>query len=256
MKAIARSRHLRRWIFGVFCGFAVLMLLVGGFVFLFAAGMYVRTNNPVARNLTEVERSITTEPVTVAMGKVVLRIPRNYFLAMPAHDIRGRPDGLEFSLLGLMPDFEPKTDANRTELADFHGFGRKLKLFVSYRGYTNTGKDLFRIFYKYSKGSPITDDEFSYQLFNTGGFDYMFHGTVDDPTDFIHCRPKSQVVPPGEKPAQYYPSCERIVLVGEDIVVNITFSRDFLGNAHDIEQLMIKVLNRFRISGPSLEVIQ
>jgi hypothetical protein len=51
-------------------------------------------------------------------------------------------------------------------------------------------------------------------------------------------------------------SCESIVLVGDDIVVQFTFSRDYLGKAHDIEAKMIEVLNRFRISGLPLEVIQ
>jgi hypothetical protein len=251
---ISRSGRLRRWVFWTLGGVA--LPLVGGFVFLVAVGMHVRAHNPTIRALTGMDSSTATDPVTVNMGQVVLRIPRNYFLSMPSHDIQGKPEGVEFILLGLMPSFEPKTDANRAEFDDFHGFGRKLDVLVSYKGSTKTGKDLFRIFYRYSAGRPMIDAEFGYQSFNTGGFDYMFHGTADDPRDFIYCRPKDQVIPPGEKPLPYFPSCERIVLVGDDIVVQFSFSRDFLWNAHDIERQMIDVLNRFRVSGPALEVIQ
>ncbi len=265
MTGISRGRRLRRWILWTTGGLA--LLLVGGFAFLVAVGMRERATNPTVRVLTGMDSSTATELITVTMGQVVLRIPRNYFLAMPNHDIQGRPDGLEFILLGLMPDFEPRTDANRAEFADFHGFGRKLKIFVSYKGYTKTGKDLFLVFYNskarrpdtgevYSDRGPLTDAEVGYQSFNTGGFDYLFRGTVETPSDFIQCRPREQVVPSGGKLLPNFPYCERIVLVGEDIVVNVSFSRDYLGTAHDIEQQMIDVLNRFRISGPALEVIQ
>ena len=247
MTEVVRSRLLRRWILW---GIGILaLLLVSGVVFLVAVGMHARAHNPMVRVLTGMDSSTATEPVTVTMGNVVLQIPRNYFLSMPSHDIQGRPEGVEFSLLGLMPDFEPRTDANRAEISDFHGFGRKLKIFVAYKGYSKTGKDSFQIFYKYSVGRPVADAEFGYHSFETGGFDYMFHGTAEDPRDFIHCSPK-------DHPTSLYQYCERSVLVGEDIVANLTFSRDYLEKSHDIEAQMIEVLNRFRISGPTLEVIQ
>ena len=254
MTLTSRGRRLRRWIFWTVGGLA--LLLIGGFAFLFFLGMHERAHNPFIRALTGLDSSTATEPVTVTMGKVVLRIPRNYFLDMPNHDIVGRPDGVEFILLGLMPDFEPRTAANRAEFTDFHGLGRKLDILVSYKGHSNTGKNLFQIFYKYAAGTPLADVELGYQSFNTGGFEYMFHGGIDDPKDFIHCRPKDQVVPIGGKPLPYYPHCERLILIGDDIVAQYSFSRDFLGNAHDIEKQVIDVLNRFRISGPPLEVIQ
>jgi hypothetical protein len=265
MTGVSRGRRLRRWILWISGGLA--LLLVGGFVFIVGLGMHVRAHNPTVRVLSGMDSSTATEPVTVTMGKVVLRIPRNYFLSMPSHDIAGRPDGIEFSLLGLMPDFEPRTDANRKEFDDFQGMGRKLKIFVAYKGYTKTGKDLFLTAYNRKhclsdKGAeclsrgPVTDGEFGYQSFKINIDDELFRGSVDDPKDFIECRAKEQIVPPGEKPLPYFPHCERIVLAGEDIVAQFSFSRDFLGNAHDVERQMIDTLNRFRISGPVLEVIQ
>jgi hypothetical protein len=260
--------RLRRWIFLTVGGLA--LLLVGGFVFFVAVGMHVRATNPTVRVLTGMDSSTATEPVTVTMGQVVLRIPRNYFLSMPSHDIQGRPDGVEFSLLGLMPDFEPRTNANRAEFDDFHGFGRKLKIFVSYQGRTKTGKDLFLTAYNrkasrpdtgevYSARGPVTDAEFGYKSFRLTIDDELFRGDVDNPKDFIECLQKdfgsAHVVPP-EKPRPFYSSCERIVLVGDDIVAQFVFSRDYLGNVHDIETQAIDVLNRLRIGGPPLEIIQ
>jgi hypothetical protein len=268
MTGVARSRHLRRWIIGGVTGLA--LLLVGGFVFLVAVGMHVRAHDLTVGVLTGMDSSAATEPVTVTMGKVVLRIPRNYFMAMPNHDIRGVPDGVEFILLGLMPDFEPRTAANHPEFDDFHGFGRKLDVHVTYKGHTKTGKDLFLAFYKskgrrpgtneeyYARG-PVTDAEFGYKYFKWLGDDELFHGTIDDPKDFIQCSSKvpggPPVVPP-EKPHPYYPFCEKTVLVGDDIVAQFSFSRDFLGNVPEIESRLIDVLNRFRVSGPALQVIQ
>ncbi len=118
MTEIGRSRRWRRRIIWAVGGFA--LLLVSGFAFLAAIGIHGRANNPTVRALTGVDSS--TEPVTVTMGKVVLRIPRNYFLSMPSRvGRRDEPDPVAFILLGLMPDFEPRTAANRAEFDDFHG---------------------------------------------------------------------------------------------------------------------------------------
>ena len=111
----------------------------------------------------------------------------------------------------------------------------------------------------YINHPPVTDAEFGYKSFKWIGDDELFRGTVDDPKDLIRCNPTDfGHVPVGstEKPWTYYPSCQRTVLIGDDIIVQLTFSRDYLGKAHDIEATMIEVLNRFRISGPPLEVIQ
>lgn len=255
---ILRSHRLRRWIFVTVGGFA--LLLVCGFALLIALGMYVRAHNPTIRARAGVDSAIATEPVTIPMGNVVLRIPRNYIMAGPSHDIQGTPDGVEFVLLGLLPDFEPRTDANRAEFSNFHGFGRKLNVLVSYKKFTATGKDLFRIVYEskarrpdtgemYSARSPVIDDEFGYKSFSSGGFDHLFHGSVDDPKDLISCSSRIH-------PIVVYQSCARTILAGEQIIIEFEFSRDYLGSEHDIEQQVIMVLNRFRISGQPLRVIQ
>ena len=184
---ISRGRRLWRWIFWTIGGLALLVAV--GFAFLVTVGMHERAKNAAVRASTVMASSIATDPVTVTMGQVALRIPRNYFVAMPNHDIQGRPDGLDFILLGLMPDFEPRTDANRAEFADFHGFGRKLDVLVSYKGYTRTGMDLFHIFYDNLVDSSVHNIEFDYHSFSAGGFEYMFHGNIDNPVDFIHCNP-------------------------------------------------------------------
>lgn len=265
MTEVPHSSRLRRWILRTIGGLA--LLLVGGVILLAAIGFYVRSHSPTVRALTVLDSSTATEPVTVTMGKVVLRIPRNYFLAMPSHDIVGIPDGVEFLLLGLMPDFEPKTAANRPEFDDFHGFGRKLDVHVAYKGHTKTGKDLFSAFYnskgrhpstneEYISRGPVIDAEFGYKSFTWLGDDQLFRGTIDAPIDFIQCKPKNLVTQPGEKPIPWFPYCEKTILVGDDIVVQFSFSRDFLGNVPDIEPRLIDVLNHFRVSGPALEVIQ
>ncbi|PWR21059.1 hypothetical protein [Zavarzinia compransoris] len=253
MNGVARALRILHRIFGILGGAAA--VLVCGLVFLVGVGMHERGHDPTGRAPTGMDSAPATEPVTITMGKVVLRIPRNYFLALPAHDIPERPDGVEFILLGLMPDFEPRTEANRAEFNDFHGFGRKLKIFVQYNGPTMTGKNLFAVYYN-SKDGPVRPGEYGYQSFQWIGDDQLFRGDIENPRDFIQCRRKDQVAPPGEAPIPYFPSCKRIVLVGDGIVAELVFSRDYLGKAHDIEAQAIDALNRFRISGPPLETIQ
>lgn len=255
-------RRLILWTVGI-----AAFLILGWTILIFAILKYEQTYNPSGYARFKTKNPISTAPVTVKMGEVVLKIPENYFMYMPLHDNEGDPDGLDFVLLVLMPDFEPLTEANMAEFADFQGLGRKLDVLVSYKGHARTGKESFLTFYNLRDKKPrpdnpssptpsVTDAEFGYKSFKYIDDDELFRGSIDDPKDYIDCMPKTLVIPPGGEPIPYYPSCERIILIGKDITVQFNFSRDYLRDAHSIEQHLIDTLNRFRVSGPALEFIE
>ena len=188
--------------------------------------------------------------VTIEMGNVIFRIPEAYLLISPTHDDANRPEGLRFALLALLPDFSPKTPENR-KYFDEKGWGNKVNIFIDYKGYAKTGMDLFLFNRSFYKSSEIRSGNYGYYVFGDSdskvGLDYLFKGSIEAPHDFVECD-KSDSVP--------YPSCNRIILVGRDIVVKYTVSRKYLDVMSRIDGDLISFLNGLRINGPTLEFIQ
>ena len=225
----------------------VLAALIGGAIAFIA---YQRSHNPFVKVLTGSDQSLATTPVAVRMGAVTLSIPRNYFRSYPSYGGRaGVPDSAEFSLWVLWPGLEPFSPTNRAEF-ERRGFGRSVGVSVRYKIGVLTGRNLFMAHYRAGKDN-IEDAMLDYKRF---GFmeDNLFRGNIDNPRDFIWC---DRRIGPDDG-THFYPSCTRKIKIGENMVAEITYSRDFLPHAQEIERQTIATLNTFRVSGPALEFIE
>jgi len=186
--------------------------------------------------------------ITVHMGDVTMKIPKAYFLSPPRHEGRSS-DAIAFLLLSLLPDFAPRSPATLPEFA-VPGWHRQILIGVFYKGYMQTGAALLNTWYHYSNEAEIRSGQFGYHFFQKPGFDELFKGTLENPTDIVSCRPASG---PLSGPSPY---CERIVLVGPDITVQYSFSRAYLGQTQSLDEHVIGFLNQLRISGPEFRIVQ
>ncbi len=144
---------------------------------------------------------------------------------------------------------EPQTHANANEFERL-GWGRELMASVYYKGLSTTGLTLFNIEMgtaeHYVKGTDHSGP------FNITRLEYktdaqvVFTGTRDQPGYFAHC----------DGPGYPSPSCDRTILIANDIYVHYYFSRSFLGDYAGIEQRLLALLNSFRTTGKPFEVIQ
>jgi hypothetical protein len=185
--------------------------------------------------------------VTVPMGAVTMRIPKEYFFSPPRHEGHG-PDAIDFSLLSLLPDFAPPTAANFREFNG--GWHHQVLISISYNGYLLTGAALLSTWYSYSHHATVKPGPYGYLYFEHSGFDELFRGSLENPTDIVSCRPASGPLSPPS------PSCERIVQTGRDITAQYSFSRSYLDEVQSLDTQVVAFLNRFRVSGPSFRIVQ
>lgn len=185
--------------------------------------------------------------VTVLMGEVTMRIPKEYFFSPPRHEGHG-PDAVDFSLLLLLPDFEPRTAANAAEFVG--GWHHQILIGVSYKGYQQTGAALLRTWYRYSNTAKIENGPYGYDVFETPGFDKLFKGTLENPTDIVSCKPVHGPL------SGRWPYCERTMVIAPSVTVQYSVSRAYLGSMQSLDSQVIDFLNQFRTSGPQFRNVQ
>ncbi|MFN3077979.1 MAG: hypothetical protein ABT940_14120, partial [Alphaproteobacteria bacterium] len=170
---------------------------------------------------------------------------------LPGHNGMA-PDGMNFAIVALLPDFEPTTPENIGEFRK-PGWNRKIFISFDYRSHMNTGKKLFDVFYDNRIRGDYVYRQYGFKRFviSWSKWDVFYSGTEEKPVFFVECRTVHVV---DGHPAS--PDCERDVLVGHDLYIHYSYSRTYLEHAQEIEQNLIAFLNRFRTNGPALEVIQ
>ncbi|MFN3077131.1 MAG: hypothetical protein ABT940_09675 [Alphaproteobacteria bacterium] len=232
----------------VLWGVAVISILL---ILAIAWTKHMVRNNPLLFTMTGGESSSATQMVVFQMGEVGFSIPRNYFWRLPGHNGMA-PDGMNFAIVALLPDFEPRTQKNANEF-DKPGWNNNIFISPFFKGNMPTGKKLFDNIYRVD--SLFTDRtvhyKYNFSQYRSFYGDVFFSGTLDDPGFFIECSP----IKPAEHPVPS-PSCGRYVLVGRDLYIHYSYSRTYLEHSQKIEQNLIAFFNRFRTSGPALEVIQ
>jgi len=216
-------------------------------------------SNPVTAGFAGAERGPDPDSITVAMGAITLRIPRNYFVALPDHEGR-EPSGTAFILLVLLPNLEPRTVATSKEL-DRTGWHQQMLLAVHYKGYAKSGASLLRTVYRnemqYTNGRPptIKPGPFGYRYFKirAGWMDYLYKGKRTDPSFVLECKPLTDWT---LSTTSYSPHCERILPMASDLYADYSYSRKLLPQAQNLDQKVVDLLNKFRIAGPPLKVMQ
>jgi len=176
-----------------------------------------------------------------------MEIPTRCFFSPLRHEGRG-PDAVDFSLLSLLPNFEPMTAAN---VAEFNmGWHHQILISISYEGYRLTSTQLVQILNHYSDHAQIQNGSYGHKLFIKPGFDEFFRGALENPSDFVSCKPATGPV------SVPFPSCERTVLIGQDIIAGYSFSRAYLDQTQSIDTKVIGFLNGLRTAGPQFRIIQ
>ena len=206
------------------------------------------------------EATIATTPVTVRLGATTLVIPRNYFSIYPRYGGRpGVPDAVEFGIWGLFPDLEPISEVNRNEFRS-KGLGRIINTLIwsnmsprQLRSQAEQDQMVFNSTYDFAITHDGTvgpgdygSDKFGYIHVHSWN-DVYFRGSVGRPSDTIIC----MTLLNGP-----FPDCRRRLVIGRNITADVTFSRGLLGKTKEIESKIVDTLNRFRISGPTLEIVQ
>lgn len=224
-------------------------IVAGGYVF-----NRIRAGNPFIHAMTGGDLSVVGGRVIVPMGDVRLSIPREYFFSLPSKE-QCNPGKMVMGMLLLtfLPNFDSiAVPKNRAEFGKGRGQGSSVLIGLQYGGCAPTGADYAKIVRRYSPGE-ITDSDFGYKRFgedkykNIPGREYLFKGSIESPVGFTEC----DLVIDG-----FSPGCGRYRLIGNNIVMHYSLSRRYLPTIDTIEAEIVAFLNTFRISGPTLEVIQ
>lgn len=148
-----------------------------------------------------------------------------------------------FTINLILPNYEPRTEANKASFAK--PAGQMIIMEVQNHSKTLTGKKLFDAHYRL-KHSDVQDDVYGFKSFsNLPDMMHVFHGDVNNPTDFATCwKPKPNI----------YPSCERNVLIAPQMTMSYTFPLSELPHMNEIGQRLVSILNGYRTDGPEFSV--
>jgi hypothetical protein len=206
---------------------------------------------PVGTVVSHLQTNDTIPQITVDMGDVVMKIPKNYFMLLPTKGTDGK---ISFELLVQLPNFDPRTFQNEA-MFERTGWHDQVSIFIEQKELPFSAKAYLDGFYKIGN-HDLRQGPFGYQEFTYlpgGAYEYYFKGNLSAPNSATLCKPEHEI---NEIPGHWFPDCQRQLGLSENISVHYTLSRNYFSQLDTLQPRLIDFLNGFVIQGPKLQVME
>lgn len=148
---------------------------------------------------------------------------------------------------------EAKAENNKDDFPSEHLYGKKsIVIKVAYKYIDDVSLKEYELENIERHQNNVEKNSDGYSFYSDGENDIFFQGTVQNPTQYVSCANNNAA----QKHKLTEILCQRQASIGNDVIVYMIYSKEYLPLTKEIDAKVVHLLNDFRVLGPEFAIIE